>query len=496
MSDEIYRQQFETLSKMVKLKELLPHLYAFKWYPWAKKFFESQNKINLLLAGNQLSKSTTQIRKCVEWATNKKLWPILWPHNPKPNQFWYLYPTKDVSSIEFEMKWQALLPQDKNHPEYGWKEEWNGSHIFAVHFKSGVSLYFKTYAQDPQHLQSGSVFAMFADEEVPDKIYDELMMRLSATDGYYHMVFTATLGQEFWREAMEEIGTDKERFKDAFKQQISMYDCLKYDDGTDSHWSPERIQKIIARCKSESEVQRRVWGRFVVEEGRKYEAFSRSHNMKEIYPIPRDWHIYTGVDIGSGGEKGHPAAICFVGVRPDFKKGVCFMGWRGDGIITTTTDILDRYRLMKGELRPVMQLYDYQSADFFTVASRQGETFLHAEKSHKIGEDILNTLFKNQMLDILDTPELQKLAAELTMVKRATAKTKAKDDLIDALRYSVTKIPWDFSGIAGAPDLGKKPEERLKNMEELRRAGMLEGEHKENWDINEELEAWQELYDN
>lgn len=494
-TEQELREEIEVLQKMNELALGLPHIHKYKMYHWMRGFFESRNKMCLLLAANQLGKSSVQIRKCIEWATNKKLWPLLW-RNP-PNQFWYLYPTKDVATIEFETKWMEYLPAGKykDDPTYGWRVEWDGGHIFAIHFNSGVSVYFKTYAQDASHLQSGSCYAILCDEELPERIYDELLFRTAATDGYFSMVFTATLGQEFWRETMEEKG-EKERFSDAYKLQVSLYDCLEYDDGSPSHWTKERISKIIARCKSEVEIQRRVWGKFVVEEGRKYESFNRSKNMKKFFPIPKDWHIYTAVDPGSGGEKGHPTAICFVAVRPDFKYGAVFRGWRGDGIQTTSTDILDKYRELKAGLTPVLQLYDFQSADFYIVASRQGEAFTKAEKNHKIGEDIINTLFRNEMLVIIDTPELQKLAIELSTLKRATSKIKAKDDFADAMRYCVTKIPWNFSGIAGAPQLdpeGKAPE-AIKTLDQLRREGFIEGKE-EDLTIEQEFEFWNAAYE-
>jgi len=66
-----------------------------------------------------------------------------------PTQFWYLYPTSTQVNIEFETKWKQFLPKGeyKNDPIYGWHEEKKDGNIIAIHFNSGVHLYFKTYAQ-------------------------------------------------------------------------------------------------------------------------------------------------------------------------------------------------------------------------------------------------------------------------------------------------------------------------------------------------------------
>ena len=38
----------------------LPHLHGWKWYKWAREFFESTNRQNFLCAANQISKSLTE----------------------------------------------------------------------------------------------------------------------------------------------------------------------------------------------------------------------------------------------------------------------------------------------------------------------------------------------------------------------------------------------------------------------------------------------------
>lgn len=476
----------------------LPHLYGWKWYGWAKEFYESKNHYNFLVAANQISKSSTQIRKCIHWATDREIWPTLW--RSQPLQFWYLYPTKDVATIEYEKKWvPQFLPRNeyKNHPVYGWKEEYKNKYIHAIHFFSGVSVYFKTYGQDVTDLQTGTVDAIFCDEELPEELYSELNMRISATDGYFHMVFTATLGQEIWRCTMEESGKD-EQFKDALKLQISMYECLVYEDGTLSHWTVERIERVKNSCKSEAEIQRRVYGRFVVDGNLKYPSFSRARNMNREVKDPPDWYIfYSGTDIGSGGKEAHPAAITFVAVRPDFQYARVFRGWRGDGVTTANSDILNKHTQMRGRLNMTGQFYDWQSKDFFVIASRIGETFTPADKAHDVGESILNVLFKNQMLDIDDIPELRPLVTELVTLKKDTPKTKAKDDFCDALRYNVTKIPWDFTAISGKK-LDLSPKYPAMSAEERFRRGIDEdgGDLEDSlsvFDPDEELDAWDDL---
>jgi phage terminase large subunit-like protein len=342
----------------------------------------------------------------------------------------------------------------KDHPTYGWVAQYApGRNISSIKFNSGILLMFKTYAQDLQHLQSGTAYYVAADEELPYNLYDELKFRLTATRGYFSLAFTATMGQEFWREAIEEVGTKRERFPNAAKWQISLYDCMKYKDGTQSPWTLERIQEIENDCSGPIEVQRRVHGKFIREQGGLlYDAFSIEGNvLSHPEKVPKSWSVYCGIDYGSGGETGHPSAIVFVAVNPDMSHGRVIKAWRGDQIETTASDVILKYMAMAAELKGegyviVQTCYDFSARDLYTVGARLGITLVKAEKSHAIGESALNSLFKNGMVTLDGSDhEIMKLAYELTALRRDCPKMKRIDHLCFA---AGTNIATPFGEVA------------------------------------------------
>lgn len=513
MTKSLSKKEMDELTKLRKEQDL-PHLYGWKWYPWAWEFFSSMNRFNFLCAANQISKSSTQIRKAIDWATDKSKWGVLWPGRI-PTQFLYMYPSKPVATTEFNEKWETeLLPRNKmkKDPVYGWQVEYKNKEIWAVHFNSGVSIYFKTYAQDVQDLQASTVYAVFTDEELPTELFNELRTRLTATNGYFHMVFTATLGQDMWRRTIEPRNEDEELFKGALKLQVSMYDCLKYKDGSQSFWTMERIKEIETQCTTEAEVQKRIHGRFVLSgSGLAYQSFSILNNMTPKRVVPEVWPIYTGVDVGSGGGN-HPAAITMIAVRPDYKYGIVFKGWRGDGVVTTSGDVLAKHtelltyyipssngELIKRQLMPTLQNYDWHNKDFQTISSRAGQAFTPANKSREAGSNLLNTLFKFKMLAIMEgDPELQKLALEFSSLQTTTHKTKAQDDFIDSCRYAAMAIPWDFDGVAG--EIIKVEENNVDTRTEAQKVfderviGRIPDE-REDGEIEAELAEWQDRID-
>lgn len=512
---ELKKRQLELAREKQTIMQDLPHLYGWNWYPWAKSFFDSTNKTNLLCAANQISKSSTQIRKSIHWATETGLWSKLWHRNP--NQFWYLYPSKEVATVEFEKKWiPEFLPKGKKKDcfKYGWKAEYDHKFIKAIHFNSGVSMYFKTYAQDVKNLQSGSVHAIFCDEELPVELYSELKARLFGTDGYFHMVFTATLNQEFWWLAMEAIGQKSEKLTNAFKLQVSMYDCLKYIDGSATPWSVERIKRVEADCKSEAEILRRVHGRFIKEEGRVYHAFDPTRHYIEPFKIPASWNRYVGADYGSGGPRSetdnHPSSLVYIAVRPDFKFGVVYRGWRGDDVYTTEGDIYEKHKeLIETHEHFVLKKYDPNAKDFGTITQRLGDSWTKAENSHAIGEGIINTLYKHDMLKIFDVDTLRPLGVEMLNVQKSTPKNKRKDDYADGQRYAAVDIPWDFTEIekedeeeAAKKNKPKRPEtqeEYLARTVEERRSGFYhDRDQGTDWEqsVAAEIDEWNMHYGN
>ncbi len=455
--------ELKNLEQLVRLKEGLPHLFGQKFYPWARRVWNSSNREIFVCSANQVGKSSIAIRKNIHLATDPTTWPQYWPGlipGTKPNLFWYFYPTMPVAHTEFETKWEPLfLPRGefRKHPQYGWEPEFEKGLISKIRFNSGVQIQFKAYSQKVKDLQTATVYHVTSDEELPVEFLPEVKARLNATDGLFLMVFTATLGQLHWLQTMEPSTKSEEKHKDALKIQVSLYDSKFFDDGTESHWSDQKIKNAIANCPTDAEIQRRVYGRFVKAAGLQYEAFSIEKNMVDPHPIPRNWSIWSGVDVGSGGQSGHPAGITFIAVSEDFRQGRVFRGWRGDGIPTTATDILDKYRELKKGLVLTNQAYDFASADFFTVASRLGEPFSPANKRREAGIGMLNTLFKTGVLKIFrDDPELEKLVQELCSLGVNEVKRKALDDLSDALRYCAMAIPWNFEGLENLSPVGEQ----------------------------------------
>ncbi len=501
---ELYIKKLRLLEEEKMLREKFPHMYAHKFYTWSREFLDDwENRTQILTSGNQVSKTSTLIKKLINLAISPDKWKELWPELPvgmKPSQWWFCCPTKEMATIEFHEKWVPLLPKvPEDDPLYGWKVDKRSKFVLSVNFNSGINIYFKTYAQDVHSLQGGSCYVMALDEEVPVHLLQELQMRTSATNGFMLFVFTATLGQRFWKEVVE----DRTQWKHAKVRQVSLFDCQYYEDGSPSIWTPERIQTTIDKCTSKAEVQKRIYGKFVKDEGLRYMIFDRELHSAPFHPVPKNWDHYAGIDYGSGGERGHPSAISIVAVNPERTKIRLVRHWRGDGIQTTAQDLLNQYVDMTRGLNITAAYYDYAARDLKTIADRSGLNIIAAEKRVDVGEGIIRSLFKSQDALILYThndkadeagipPELlqtERMMEEFETLSDVVDKRAQKDDSIDSLRYALVLLPVNWEALS---PYQKKEEEKkqLSEMDYRRGKGdeVLVGMPT----IDEEIEFWQQ----
>lgn len=515
---EIKLQKLRLLEEKIKIREGLPHRHAFKRYKWQHDYQANRmNKRRLICAANQIGKSSIQICDLIEVATRPDLWPLLWPARFSVNAnttpySWYLYPNQDTVMTEFIEKWEKdFLPRGefRTHPVYGWKAHIVNKVLKKIVFNSGFTVYFKTYNQNVMDLQSGTVYAVQCDEELPIALLPELEARLYATDGYFSMAFTATIGQEFWRKVVEGTGQEEE-WKDAWKIQVSMYDCITYIDGSKSVWTNGRIKRIEDNCSSNTVRLRRVWGKFIKDTGLVYSGFDRERNYRP-YPktshgnyfkgLPKGWLAYSAVDYGSGGENNHPSAYSFLALDPSLTKIRWFRGRRMDKIETTAGDLFSDYKEKRGGLDMTMQSYDFAGNDFGLIATRAGESWEKAKKDHKLGEAAVNTALKTGMLVVYydpddEEPESIKLVHEMESLSEGFDKRKERDDLIDTVRYALMSMPIDWEAIYGEGTSKAKKKGPKKGSAEEVRPWIDRGEEDDGGlsRLEDEIDEWNELY--
>lgn len=491
------------------MRENLPHLYGFDWYPYQKKFIATNKEWQFLCCANQLGKTTSLCAKLTDLATDQDRWKQCWV--TKPRLFLYLLPNQKIHNENAESKWLDVLPKNEmqHHEYYGWEWEKRGKDYLGINFKNGVRIRFLSYGQSVHSLQNFSAHVIAFDEEPPWEMVPEVQTRTQAIriadaniknayGGFKIFAFTATKSQNYFREILEERG-EAEKMPvsqgNVFKLTVSLYDCQKHVSGAKSQWTNKKIQNIINTLPTEAEIKRRVYGRFQASEGLVYQNFEYDKNTTDSTPIiPNTWDYYVGIDWGAGGTS-HPSAIVTVAVNEDYNFGYVVNVWRGEGELTTCGDVVDKYIDMTRGLEITGAYYDWAAKDLQTIAMRRGISFIKANKNRKIGQDMLNGLFKSKMLVIPTiTFHCNQLASELSSLVVGSDKKglKVQDHLTDALRYAISSIPWDFSNPRGIKEIVKEVKQHKKGR--LGRMYASADEEDDGYTLEGEFHEWQEMF--
>lgn len=472
-----------------KFRSELPHLYGFKHFKWSREFWESTNRYTFLTMSNQSGKSIISIRKAIRMATDIDFQRRCFKTTASYGV--YFYPALKLATREFKQKWvKEVLPRGdmKDDPKYGWTSEDKDGEIYAVHFKNGFTIYFFSYNQKVGDMQAMSPSFISADEEMPSNLWGEISARLMASKGLFSLVCTPTLGEELWRKVFE-----LNFMPNAKVIKATMYDTIKFEDGSAGLRTVAEIEDFKAKLPTPRDVAIRVYGKFAKAEGLVYPTFDIDRTIVPPLAEAQTWPCYAGIDIGSGGT-GHPAAICFVAVRPDFKQARVVKSWCGNSSETTTSvDILRKYQQMKVGLHVIAAFYDYSSREFGLQALADNELVMPAEKSHDISESLLNVLFKHGMLLFEESDEALAMSGEIQTLKIGEKKQNAKDDRIDSLRYAVVRIPFDTSHVGAATEVKKAvvkidPNDRTQYQTENLNKNVF-SDH-----IEQEIEYWNSLH--
>jgi len=483
-------QKLEILEKQKRLQHCLPHIYAHngKTYTWTDEFWECTKRRQVLVAANQISKSSSHYRKAIRVATDPSCWKKYWPNldgqwtvnsnvhtqqqlagtweGERPSLWWLFGPDRTSMTTEFHEKWKLYLPKDefKGHPLFGWDHTVAHKEVDSIVFNTGITLQFKSYGIREENLQSSTVYWLLVDEEMPVHLLPELLMRIDAKDGMFSAAFTATQGQKFWKDVVENrTEWDDEQTR---VWSVSMYDCIEYSDGSQSPWTVERIKNRERTLGNKNEIAKRVLGRFVVDTGRVYQGFDDDVNVKPHHPIKSsDWFYYAGVDYGSGGSSGNPSSIVVVAMDSSSTRLRVVRAWRGDRVQTTADDVVTKYEsIVKTIGYPVVSAYyDWSCPDLGMIANSRGLPFVKADKSRTTGIAALDSLFRTKAMVLYVPPkppkalpfpsdhlETQKLVDELNTMTVDSPKPRPGEhhwDLCDSLRYAISKLPLDWAKI-------------------------------------------------
>lgn len=273
-----------------------PNILSYVPYPEQERFHLSEKVGKYVAGGNRGGKTDSVVVDAILHATNTN------PYRPRPESWGrgaiqIRFVVVDVAKgIE-----QIILPKLKRWVTNSmlidgqWTKSWDSkNYIFT--FSNGSTIDFLTHGMDldkhggvPRHI-------IYFDEEPPQDIFNENMMRLMDYDGWWVIAATPVQGMGWtydllWEPAenaaLEGTLADHPELPDIFTLSAEQNPYLKAE---------KRDRFMIGMDAEEREV--RESGKFVARSGLVFPNFSPATHVVEPFIPPKNWEWYSSADFG------------------------------------------------------------------------------------------------------------------------------------------------------------------------------------------------------
>jgi len=281
--------------------------YGGKPYPEQERFHKTAKRGRFLSGGNRGGKTDAEVVEAIWWATNTHPYierPETWGKGAIQIRFVVVDIAKGVEQI--------ILPKLKRWMtssmlvDGSWDKSWDAKNLILT-LSNGSTMDFVTWGMDMMKLGGVPRHLIFFDEEPPQNIFNESMMRLIDYNGWWVIAATPTKGMGWtydllWEPALENPDGDIATFQLSAEQ--NPYIEAEEDD-MDFY--------MMGMDKEEREVREK--GSFVARSGLVFPNFSQQSELyiKSQYLPPKDWEWYMSIDHGWN----NPTAILWHAVAPN-----------------------------------------------------------------------------------------------------------------------------------------------------------------------------------
>lgn len=293
----------EQVSDGLRQQVARPNLYAYR--PHAKQFtFHSSLKhTRLYIGGNRSGKTTGGAVEMCYWLMKKHPYRKLpLPEGPIRAR---------ACAVDFNYGVDILiLPEIARWlpPSFlkngSWEDSYDKEHR-TLTLANKSFLEFRSYDQDLDKFAGTSRHIVWCDEEPPEHIYNENMMRLIDTNGYSMLTMTPVEGMSWVYDRIYVPGTE------GTNQDIEV---IEIDTNENPHLSREAIERVLGDLSSE-ERKAREKGEFITVGGKIFKTFTEhDHVIDPVDPKTlNNWQWFVSFDHGYN----NPTAIEWHAVSPD-----------------------------------------------------------------------------------------------------------------------------------------------------------------------------------
>jgi phage terminase large subunit-like protein len=289
-----------TLHERTKQQAERPNIHGYKPHDKQIIFHSAERRHRLYIGGNRSGKTTGGIAEDIWWLTGKH------PYRRVPQGgvrgriigVDFLDGIEKILKPEM-MRWCPVSELRGN----SWSDAYDVQER-TLHFENGSFVEFMSYEQDVAKFAGTSRHFVHFDEEPPQDIYIENVLRLLDTGGSWWMTLTPVMGMEWMYD---------EVFLPGKQDPDSSIEVIEVDMTENPYLSAIEIVDTLKLIPEEDHDARKS-GKFVRRGGIIYKAFDRKvHVIPALENIPKSWELYASMDHGFN----NPTAWLWHGVDGD-----------------------------------------------------------------------------------------------------------------------------------------------------------------------------------
>ena len=283
--------------------------YGEKEYPEQLRFHKCSYRGRFISGGNRGGKTDAIVVEAIWWATNSHpylLRPLEWGTGAIQLRFVVVDVSKGIEQILIP-KMKRWIPRSYLI-DGDWSKSWDSSN-YILTFANGSTIDFVTWGMDMMKLGGVPRHGIFFDEEPPQNIFNESMMRLLDYNGFWVIAATPTKGMGWtfdllWEPALE--GREKEIATFVLSAEQNPYLQADLEDMNFYTMGMDKEERAI-----------REKGDFVARSGLVFPTFSQNldQHLVDFNPsdVPKNWAVYASVDHGLN----NPTAWLWHAVSPE-----------------------------------------------------------------------------------------------------------------------------------------------------------------------------------
>ncbi len=269
-----------------------PNILNYTPYPEQKRFHCSEKPGRYVAGGNRGGKTDAIVVESIYWATNTHPFrkrPAAWGHGAIQQRIVVVDVEKGVNQI--------MIPKFKRWiassmlVDGSWDKSWDAKGLILT-FANGSTIDFLTFGMEldkhggvPRHI-------VYFDEEPPQHIFNENLMRLMDYDGWWVISATPVRGMGWtydmlWEPAENDPDNDDDSLPAIFTLSAAQNPYLQAED---------RGRFMIAMSKEERET--REDGKFVARSGLVFPSWTKESHVVDPFIPPKNWEWYSSTDHG------------------------------------------------------------------------------------------------------------------------------------------------------------------------------------------------------